>query len=90
MSFSHLFWAADWDGLYRFLTFGSPPLALQLLVLNTVFLVFYIIRKATAKHRLRETTVYVVQGVLVACNMALLFQHDAWRIVANPLIRLFT
>lgn len=89
MSFSNLFWAADWDGLYRFLMIGSPPLVLQLLAVNTIFFAVYIVRRATARHRMRDTTVYVVQGILVACNIAILFQNDAWKAIANPFIRQF-
>ena len=72
------FWAADWDGLYRLLAQGNPPLALQLLALNTVFLVLYIVRKKTAKHRLRNSTVEVMQLLLLVANLVVVFQEDAY------------
>ncbi len=72
-----LFWAADWDGLYRILAKGNPPLALQLLALNTIFLVLFIVRRATTKHRMRNRTVEVVQLVLLIANIAIVLQEDA-------------
>lgn len=79
LSFVDLFWAADWDGLYRGLAKGNPPLALQLLALNTIFLVIFAIRRATAKHRMRSRTVELVQLFLLAANIAIVFQEDAYR-----------
>lgn len=73
------FWAADWDGLYRILASGNPPLAIQFLILNTIFLVFFIMRKATSKHRMRNTTVQVIQALLVVANLAVVFQEQAYR-----------
>jgi uncharacterized membrane protein YhfC len=70
------FWAADWDLLYRFFTSGNPPLALQLLVLNTIFFVLFLVRNATAKHRVRHNTAYMIQGLLIASNMAVLFRSE--------------
>lgn len=74
-----LFWAADWDGLYRGLAKGNPPLALQLLALNTVFLVIFVIRRARAKQRLRNSTVELIQLFLLVANIAIVFQEDAYR-----------
>jgi len=71
------FWAADWDGLYRLLAKGNPPLAFQLLALNTIFLVLFIVRRATAKHRLRSRTVEVVQVFLLLANLCIIFQEEA-------------
>ena len=77
MSFIDLFWAADWEGLYRSLAKGNPPLVLQLLALNTIFFILYVVRRITAKHRLRSTTREVVQLLLIAINLVVVFQEDA-------------
>ncbi len=77
MANTDLFWAADWDGLYRILAGGNPPLAMQLLILNTIFLVFYIVRRATAKNRLRNNTVVIIQFFLLVANLSVVLQDDA-------------
>ncbi len=40
-----LFQRARWDQAYHFLESGDPPMILRLLAINTLFLVFYIIRR---------------------------------------------
>lgn len=71
-----LIFQARWDQLYAFLADGNPPLALQILLLNTVFLAFFVFRRATTKYRMRNNTAYAVQGLLIASNILILFQHD--------------
>jgi hypothetical protein len=78
-----LFWAADWDGLYRSLAKGNPPLALQILALNTIFLVIFIIRRTTSKNRMRNSTVEIIQLFLLVANIAILFQEDAYRWISK-------
>jgi NADH:ubiquinone oxidoreductase subunit H len=73
---TNLIWAADWDGLYRIFTTGNPPLALVLLAVNTIFLILFIVRKATARHRMRQSTAYAVQGLLIAANISMLFKDE--------------
>jgi hypothetical protein len=68
-----LFYAARWDELYRFFAAGNPPLALQLLLINTVFLIFFMIRRWRGKMRMRSQTAYVIQGLLIAANATLMF-----------------
>lgn len=75
MSFTNHFWAADWDGLYRILASGDPPLAFQLLAVNTIFLVFYILRRATSKRPLDSNAVQIVQALLLITNIAVVFQN---------------
>lgn len=83
VSFIDLFWAADWDGLYRGLAKGNPPLALQLLALNTIFLVIFIFRRATAKNRMRNSTVEIIQLLLLVANIAIVFQEDAYKWISK-------
>jgi hypothetical protein len=74
---------ADWDGLYRFFASGNPPLALQLLALNTVFFVLYLFHNARAKHPMRRSSAQAVQGLLIAANVAVLFRQEALNWVKN-------
>jgi hypothetical protein len=76
-----LFWNARWNELYLFLTSGSPSLLSLLLAVNTIFFIIYLIRRATQKHRMRASTVYFVQGMVVAANAFVLFREDALRYV---------
>ncbi len=76
MTFLDYFNATDWGQGYRLLTRGEIPLILQLLILNTIFLIAYVVRSATAKFRLRQSTVMIVQGLLLAANLAVILQED--------------
>lgn len=48
----------------------------RLLAINTIFLVLYAIRRAKAEHRMRQSTMIQVQGLLLLANCLILFQHD--------------
>ena len=80
-----MFWAADWDGLYAFFARGHPPLMLQLLAINTIFMVLFIIRKATRPHAMRHTTSLIVQGMLIFANAAIAFQDYALPVLRGVL-----
>jgi hypothetical protein len=68
---------ARWHELYVFFANGNPPLGLQLLVLNTIFLGFIVFRRATAKYHLRKSTAFLVQALLIAANVIFMFQQEA-------------
>jgi hypothetical protein len=76
-----LFWNARWDELYLFLTNGNPPLIAILLAVNTIFFMLYLMRRATQRHRMRASTVYFVQGMVVVANAFVLFREDALRYI---------
>lgn len=90
MSFINQFWAADWDGLYRVLASGNPPLALQLLAINTLFLVFFIVRNAASKHRMRSQTVEIIQLILLAANLAVVFHDQVYGVITAAANKLMT
>ena len=48
----------------------------KLLAINTIFVVFYVIRKVKTNMTLRESTVLQVQGLLLVANCLILFQRD--------------
>jgi hypothetical protein len=68
--------SARWGDLYGFFTAGYPPLIVKLLVINTIFLVLFVFRQARAKHRMRSTTAYMVQALLIIANGVVMFQTD--------------
>jgi hypothetical protein len=68
---------ARWSELFAFFAQGYPPLGLQLLALNTIFLGFVVFRRATAKHQMRKSTAYLIQAVLIASNLMFMFQKEA-------------
>jgi hypothetical protein len=71
-----LIWRAPWHDLYAFFAAGNPPLAFQLLALNTVFFVIYCFRVARAKHAVRSGAAYAVQFLLMGANAMLMFQNQ--------------
>jgi hypothetical protein len=68
-----LFYNARWQDLYQFFAAGEPPLMLKLLAINTLFFVIYIMRRAKGRQSMRASTAYIVQGVLIAVNICLMF-----------------
>jgi hypothetical protein len=74
---------ARWSDLFAFFAQGNPPLGLQLLILNTIFLGFVVFRRATAKHQMRKSSAYLIQAVLIATNMMFMFQKEALDAATN-------
>jgi hypothetical protein len=74
---------ARWSDLFAFFAQGNPPLGLQLLILNTIFLGFVVFRRATAKHQMRKSSAYVIQAVLIATNLMFMFQKEALDAATN-------
>jgi hypothetical protein len=68
-----LFENARWQDLYQFFLAGEEPLVWRLLVINTVVLTLFIVRRARGEQPLRTSTVYIVQGLLIAANMFVMF-----------------
>jgi hypothetical protein len=81
LKFFEYFNSTDWGLAYRMLTGGDVPLILQLLILNTIFLVIYIARNATAKFRMRQSTVLIIQGILIGANLAVVLQDQLLPVV---------
>jgi hypothetical protein len=65
-----------WDDLHSFFTAGNPPLILVLLAMNTFFIVFWHIKRANAKYRLRPMTSLFVQFSLIIVNFFVMFQKE--------------
>ena len=70
------FQQSDWDEVYAFLAQGSPPLAIQILIINTIFFMLWIVRRMRGVPALRRETSIAVQAILIIANLAILFQKD--------------
>lgn len=68
-----MFYAAPWGELYRFFVAGNPPIVLQLLIINTAFLVFFIVRRLRRRTPVRYQGASIIQGLLIAVNATLMF-----------------
>ncbi len=71
-----LFLHARWGELYAFFSQGNPPLAFQILALNTIFFVLWILRRMRDAPALRAKTANIVQGLLIGANIMIIFQRD--------------
>ncbi len=68
-----LFENARWQDLYQFFLAGEQPLVWRLLIINTIVLIIFIVRRARGKQPMRMSTVYVVQALLIVVNFCIMF-----------------
>jgi len=73
---TELFFHARWGELYAFFAKGNPPLAVQLLVLNTIFFALWIMRRMRNARAMRSEAANIVQALLIGANTMILFQQD--------------
>ena len=78
-----LFERARWDQAYDYLASGDPPIIARLLAINTIFLILYVVRKVRVDHKMRESTMYRVQGLLLLANFLILFQSDVQNMIGR-------
>lgn len=71
-----LFKEARWDELYAFFAMGNPPLVLQLLVLNTIVFMVFMLRRMRGVRTLRSETASMVQSLLLFTNMLVIFEKN--------------
>jgi hypothetical protein len=69
------FWQANWEELYDFFAQGTPPLAIQLLVINTLFFMVWIVRRLRGAPALRRQTAITVEAILILTNMFMMFRQ---------------
>jgi hypothetical protein len=67
---------ADWGEIYAFFAQGSPPLAIQILIINTIFFMLWIVRRMRGAPALRRETSMIVQAILILANMFILFRNN--------------
>jgi len=73
-----LFYQVRWGETFAFFSEGDPPLAVQLMAVNTIFFVVFILRRARGARSLRAETAMAIQGLLIAANSVVLFQDYVW------------
>ncbi len=66
----------NWQSAYEFLTYGSPSLIVQLLMLNTIFLMLFVFRRVLGKTKRKNNASNAVQMLLIMANAAVLLQSD--------------
>ena len=76
---------ARWQDIYLLLASGSPPVVVRLLVINTLFLLYFIFRKLRNRSSRPYTTSLILQSLLIGANFMLMFQHQLTpMIMRNP------
>jgi hypothetical protein len=80
---TNLIYQARWDQLYNYFVAGSPPLVLKLLLINTIFLILFLVRNARNGNRPQSKATYMVQGLLIAANATVMFQNDMFGVFTS-------
>jgi hypothetical protein len=71
-----LFKHTNWSVWYDVLAKGNPPLALQFLLINSLFFIIFAFRRLRGKRSHHNNVVYFVHGVLLLANAGVIFQGD--------------
>jgi len=71
-----LFREARWDELHAFFAKGNPPLLAQILALNTIVFMLFMVRRMRGARTLRAETASMVQSLLLVANMLAIFQEN--------------
>jgi hypothetical protein len=71
-----LFREAQWDELFAFFAKGNPPLMAQLLALNTIVFMIFMVRRMRGARTLNAETASMVQSMLLVANMLAIFQDN--------------
>jgi hypothetical protein len=67
---------APWSQWVYVLSSGDPPLALQFVVINSIFFIIFAIRRMRGKRSNQANTAYAVHGILILVNTAILYQSE--------------
>ena len=78
-----LFKRARWDQAYDFLASGDPPMIGRIMVLNTIFLIFLIVRRANGLKPMKESGLLPVQALLLLANFLVLFQNSIQQFIGR-------
>ena len=75
-AFRVFFEGNNWVMAREFMMTGEPPLITQMLLLNTIVLIFWMVRRMRGASAMRAQTANIVQGLLIAANCAVLLNGD--------------
>jgi hypothetical protein len=66
----------NWDVWSDTLMKGNPPLIVQLLALNSIVFIFFIVRRLRHKAPRRGHAAHIAQALLIVANFAVLTQEQ--------------
>jgi hypothetical protein len=69
---------ADWSQWYYLLSKGNPPLAFQLLIVNSIFFVIFMIRRMRGQSTMRARMANTIQAILIATNILIFYQDTVF------------
>jgi hypothetical protein len=64
------------DEIHHFILSGNPPISAQLLAVNTVMMIIFIMRRMRGAMPGRHPLTFALQWVLVGCNMLVVMEQD--------------
>lgn len=67
---------APWWQITEFFGRGNPPLITQILAINTIFFVLFIVRRTRDAKALHRQAAIQVQVLLILSNVLILFQEE--------------
>jgi hypothetical protein len=67
---------APWWQITSFLSRGTPPLITQILGINTIFFILFMIRRMRNERALHREAAIQVQVLLIMSNVLVLFQEQ--------------
>jgi len=70
-----------WDQLFGYFARGNPPIIVQILILNGIFFMWFASRRMRKAKPLRKETAQNIQSILLAVNMAAVFQDSIRQIL---------
>jgi hypothetical protein len=76
-------WLAAYNDFIRIMASGSPPLGLQLLVVNTVFLIIVILRRLRGRAGWNAGASHAMQISLLTLNVIVALQPDIGSLLQN-------
>ncbi|NNE24059.1 MAG: hypothetical protein HKN11_15760 [Rhizobiales bacterium] len=85
-----LFDSSSWIMAREFMMTGKPPLFTQILVLNTLALIFWIVRRMRGASALRAQTANTVQALLIAANCFVLLNGDFKLVDFSRVLNIFS
>ncbi|MBI2719686.1 MAG: hypothetical protein HY245_08770 [Rhizobiales bacterium] len=79
----HTILNAPWSQFYDVMADGQPPMILRILLVNTLFFILFVVRRARGVRAMRQSTAIKVQALLVVSNMLILFQSEVQQVLGR-------
>jgi hypothetical protein len=82
----HAILTAPWQQAIDVLSSGNPPMILFILAINTVVLILFTIRRMRGFAVMPTRTAILVQSLLVAANLMILYQAEIEHFIRKIII----